>query len=191
MESHRQTIRRLRRELKEKDRTIDSLRRLRDTEEGLWGVTKEGDMHVTDVPLLHTREVVDDILSDGCKLATVTSFGPDKFEHIYGRFVPGSERRRGAPLFSEDRTPNPGNRCLQDRKSALLLALLRKRHGLTQDLWSGPLSRRPILAIIYAHFSPPIICLFPDTAPASHCCHSSANSDGVMYPSAEWILSWL
>lgn len=34
-------------------------------EDGLWGVTKEGDRRVTDVPLLHIGEVASDIPSDG------------------------------------------------------------------------------------------------------------------------------
>ena len=40
---------------------------------------------------------------------------------------------KDAPLFSEDETPDPGNRCLLDRRSVLLLALFRKRSNVTQD----------------------------------------------------------
>ena len=111
MESPEQTIRRLQRklrqshkELRQKDRTLDSLRRRQGTEDGLRDVTKEGNRHMTDVPLLHTRETVNNIPSDGGKLATMTSFGTDKSGHITGGSSPG-QKSAGVPRCSLGTAP--------------------------------------------------------------------------------------
>lgn len=56
------------------------------------------------------------------------------------------------------------------------------------ELWSGPLSWKPIFATFYSHLSPSIIS---DVAPSESCLYCTANSEGVRYPSAEWILRWL
>ncbi len=58
----------------------------------------------------------------------------DQFDYIYNDFVAESKKHnKDAPLFSEDETPDPGNRCLPGRRFVLLLALFRKRSNVTQD----------------------------------------------------------
>ena len=57
----------------------------------------------------------------------------------------------------------------------------------TDAQWSGPLSWRPIFATVYSHLSPPI----SDMIPSESCIYCTANSEGVMYFRAEWILRWL
>ncbi len=82
------------------------------------------------------------ILHNSAKLAGITSYDLDQFDYIYNDFVAESKKHHGeggggggggAPLFSEDGTPDPGNRCLPGRRSVLLLALFRKRSNVTQD----------------------------------------------------------
>ena len=153
MKSPEQTIRELRSELKQKDRTIkqnertikqnertikqnertiDSLRGVLEGEDGLWSATTGEYRRGTDPALLHTREVIHSILNDGDKLATMTGYDPYMFEYVYDRFVEEAGRRADAPLFAEDGKPDPGNRCILDRRHVLLLALVRKRSGMTQ-----------------------------------------------------------
>ncbi len=58
----------------------------------------------------------------------------DQFDYICNDFVVESKRHnKDAPLFSEDGTPDPGNRCLPGRRSVLLMALFRRRSNVTQD----------------------------------------------------------
>ena len=52
---------------------------------------------------------------------------------MYNGFAAESRRHGDAPLFSEDCTSDPGNRCLPGRRSVLLLALFRKRSNVTQE----------------------------------------------------------
>ena len=54
-------------------------------------------------------------------------------------------------------------------------------------IWSGPRSWRPIFATFYSHLSPPISGM----TPSESCIYCPANSEGVMYFRAEWILRWL
>ena len=152
MESPEQIIRRLQRELKEKDKTIRqkdrtirqkdreaskhskavrSLRERLELEDGLWATG--ADRLGTDASLLHTREVICDILQDGSKISAMAGLDAGQFDHIHRKFVKESRKHGEAPLFSEDCTPDPGNRCLLDRRSVLLLALFRKRSNVTQD----------------------------------------------------------
>ncbi len=176
MESSEQTIRRLQRELKQKDTAIkqkDTAIKQKDTaikqnnraikqnnrairqkdaaisrrektigllreqlllrEDGLWAVTDAGRSD-TDTSLLHIREVIHGILHNSAKLAGITSYDLDQFDYICNDFVAESKRHnKDAPLFSEDETPDPGNRCLPGRRSVLLMALFRKRSNVTQD----------------------------------------------------------
>lgn len=117
------------REIARKDKIIDSLRSTINDEDDLWKVTK--DRHGIDAVLLHSREIIHHILNDNGKLAAMAGQDKDRFGYIYDKFE--KESHSDAPLFAEDEIPDPGNRCLLDRRSVLLLALIRKRVGLTQD----------------------------------------------------------
>ncbi len=146
MESPEQTIRRLQRDLKQKDRTIKqnnrtiskhnkiiaSLREQLKLEDNLWNVTGDANRLKTETALLHSREAIHGMLHNDAKLAGITSFGTDQFGYIYDRFAAES-KNDGAPLFSEDGTPDPGNCYLPGRRSVLLLALFCKRPNVTQD----------------------------------------------------------
>ena len=110
-----QAIRRLRSALREKDRrigrhekTIGSLRRLQDMEDGPWDVTKERCKHETGVPLLHAGEAVSDILSDGGKLATVTSFGPRQVRPCLQKVRLRVRKAQRCPAVPRGRRPRPG-----------------------------------------------------------------------------------
>ena len=78
------------------------------------------------------RQALDSIIADGKKLALATSLGKEMFAFVLGLLM---ERiaAADAPLFS-DASPDPGNRCKLTEAQALLLSLVRKRHGPTQAL---------------------------------------------------------
>ncbi len=156
MESSQQTIRRLQKELKQKNKTIkqnkktmkqnnktiskykktvDSMQNHIVTEDTLWQVTST-DRHDTDASLLHRREIIHEITHDTEQLNKLTSYDLAKFNYNYNKFVIKSKKDKNAPLFAEDEIPDPGNRCLLDRRSAMLLALFHKRTNLTQDALS-------------------------------------------------------
>ena len=140
METDKQKIRRLERELREQreisykhEKSIDSLRQKLSLENDLWATVEDTDRMDTDTSLLHLREVIWDILHDDTKIAKITGFDMPQFEYLHDKFVAESKKQDDEPLFSEDDLPNAGNRCLLDRMSVLLLALFRKRSNTTQD----------------------------------------------------------
>ena len=140
METDKQKIRRLERELGQKDeinykheKNIDSLSQKLSLENDLWATVEDTDRIDTDTSLLHLREVIWDILHDGAKIAKITGFEMPQFKYLYDKFVTESKKQDDEPLFSEDNLSNAGNRCLLDRMSVLFLALFRKRSNTTQD----------------------------------------------------------
>ena len=115
------TVRRMQRELRQKDRLIrkrddmisklaktnESLRHTLSREDGLWEATARDDRIGTDTALLHSREAIHDMLHDAGKLATMTSLDQDRFDHAYDRFESGS-KRADAPPFAGDQKPDTG-----------------------------------------------------------------------------------
>jgi len=67
------------------------------------------------------REMLDDIIANQRKLHPVSSLDCDQFGFVCRRFIEQSKKHPGRPLFSEDDSDDPGNRCKLPYRHVILM----------------------------------------------------------------------
>jgi len=104
-------------------------------ERKLWLSPESGDRFsdTREAHFVHKREMLDDIIANRRKLRPVSSLDCDQFGFVCRRFIEQSKKHPGRPLFSEDDSDDPGNRCKLPYRHVVLMALMRKRGATIQE----------------------------------------------------------
>ena len=104
--------------------------------------TKEGwENRHSDPDMAHRKETLHAIISNPARLRSATGCSPEEFEFIlyfFTMYIRAHERL--LPLFRIEggsRHSDPGNRCALEPEYALLLALMRKKTNLSQEVLAG------------------------------------------------------
>jgi len=127
--------RRYRRENELHEKRIAELDGQLGRERRLWSSPESGDRHseTREAHFVHKREILDDIIADGRKLRPVSSLDRGQFGFVCARFIEQSKKHPGRPLFSEDGSDDPGNRCKLPYRHVVLMAIMRKRGNTIQE----------------------------------------------------------
>jgi len=104
-------------------------------ERKLWSSPESGDRFsdTREAHFVHKREILDDIIANQHKLRPVSSLDRGQFGLVCTRFIEQSQKHPGRPLFSEDGSDEPGNRCKLPYRHVVLMALMRKRGNTIQE----------------------------------------------------------
>jgi len=92
-------------------------------ERKLWLSPESGDRFsdTREAHFVHKREMLDGMIANRRKLHPVSSLDCDQFGFVCRRFIEQSKKHPGRPLFSEDDSDDPGNRCKLPYRHVVLM----------------------------------------------------------------------
>ena len=128
-ESKRQIVKKLRRENERLKASLNAARREQESYNRYRTYGPDRDVHAARLVVL------DDIIGSPRRLRAVTLCSAEQFDYILHRYENWAKEHGKLPLFWDDagRESDPGNRCRLYMRHALLLALMHKKSGPTQD----------------------------------------------------------
>ena len=123
-------------DLERKDKEIKQFKTIIKNEKALWFAYQcsSGSKKDNEILFLHICEVLEGILHNKKLLQLSTSLTDKQFKYVLDEFIRESKKHPNAPHFAEDQYDEPGNRCKLPRKYVVLLALMRIKRGMKQQL---------------------------------------------------------